>query len=378
MAACPALGKGGGITGPSLRARRADRRAGMAWASFSATRTPAAAEAFAAHGVRDRRARRRSGDQRADADRPRRRRPGLSRRERPLSGRAHPGARYVELPGARPRALVRPDAIARRDPGVPDRRARSGDARSGPGDGALHRHRRLDRACRASSATAAGATCSSSTTRRSGASSRASRRARSTPRATASSPIFDGPARGDPLRAGDRRRRATLGLEVRAGLHTGEVELADGEVGGIAVHIGARSPRRPSAGEVLVSGPCVTSSPAPASPSTTGCAELKGVPGEWPLFAVIRLAREVNAVSTSADVRERLGKLPSRRRAPGRTPRRAARRRCGARAGARTARGPRRWRPMHARVVGEPERAGQERALARREAVDVGGPSSAR
>jgi len=45
-----------------------------------------------------------------------------------------------------------------------------------------------------------------------------------------------------------------LELEVRAGLHTGEVELADGKVAGIAVNIGARVAARAGAGEVLVSG----------------------------------------------------------------------------------------------------------------------------
>ena len=45
-----------------------------------------------------------------------------------------------------------------------------------------------------------------------------------------------------------------LGLDVRAGLHTGEVELADGKVAGIAVNIGARVAGQADAGEVLVSG----------------------------------------------------------------------------------------------------------------------------
>ena len=51
---------------------------------------------------------------------------------------------------------------------------------------------------------------------------------------------FDGPARGDAMRDGDRCGRPRLGIEVRAGLHTGEVEPIDGKVGGIAVNIGAR------------------------------------------------------------------------------------------------------------------------------------------
>ena len=66
------------------------------------------------------------------------------------------------------------------------------------------------------------------------------------------------------------------------------------------------------------------------------------------------------------------GKLPSRRPARGRTPRRGGRRRCAARAAARRARGASSWRPVQREVVGQPERAGQERALAGRQAVDVG------
>ena len=78
-----------------------------------------------------------------------------------------------------------------------------------------------------------------------------------------------------------------LGLEVRAGLHTGECELLDGKAGGIAVHIGARVAKKANAGEVLVSS---TVKDLVAGSGLAfqerGSAELKGVPGEWRLYAV--------------------------------------------------------------------------------------------
>ncbi len=78
-----------------------------------------------------------------------------------------------------------------------------------------------------------------------------------------------------------------LGLEVRAGLHTGECEVIDGKVGGIAVHIGARIAKEAEPGEVLVSS---TVRDLVAGSGLRfrerGSASLKGVPGEWLLFAV--------------------------------------------------------------------------------------------
>ena len=78
-----------------------------------------------------------------------------------------------------------------------------------------------------------------------------------------------------------------LGLEIRAGLHTGECELLDGKIGGIAVHIGARVAKEARAGEVLVSSTVrdlVAGSGLRFEERAT--AELKGVPGEWRLYAV--------------------------------------------------------------------------------------------
>jgi class 3 adenylate cyclase len=74
---------------------------------------------------------------------------------------------------------------------------------------------------------------------------------------------------------------------VRAGLHTGECELLDNKVAGIAVAIGARVAAQASPGEVLVSG-TVKDLVAGSGIEFTdrGTAELKGVPGDWRLYAV--------------------------------------------------------------------------------------------
>jgi pimeloyl-ACP methyl ester carboxylesterase/class 3 adenylate cyclase len=98
---------------------------------------------------------------------------------------------------------------------------------------------------------------------------------------------FDGPARAIHCASSIVRSVQELGLEVRAGLHTGECELLDGKVGGIAIHIGARVSAEAKPGEVLVSG---TVKDLVAGSGIEfrerGTAELKGVPGEWSLFAV--------------------------------------------------------------------------------------------
>jgi pimeloyl-ACP methyl ester carboxylesterase len=94
---------------------------------------------------------------------------------------------------------------------------------------------------------------------------------------------FDGPARAIRCAQAIVEAVRLLGLEVRAGLHTGEVELADGTAAGIAARVSARA----DAGEVLVSG---TVKDLVAGSGLEfddrGTAELKGIPGEWRLFAV--------------------------------------------------------------------------------------------
>ena len=97
---------------------------------------------------------------------------------------------------------------------------------------------------------------------------------------------FDGPARGIECASAIRDGVRPLGIEVRAGLHTGECELAGDDVRGMAVNIGARIGALAEANEVLVSG-TVKDLVVGADLEFTerGERELKGVPGTWRLFA---------------------------------------------------------------------------------------------
>jgi pimeloyl-ACP methyl ester carboxylesterase len=98
---------------------------------------------------------------------------------------------------------------------------------------------------------------------------------------------FDGPARAISCASSIVGSVRELGIEVRAGLHTGECELIDGKVAGIAVHTGARVAGLAGAGEVIVSS---TVKDLVAGSGIAfedyGVHELKGVPGEWRLFRV--------------------------------------------------------------------------------------------
>ena len=98
---------------------------------------------------------------------------------------------------------------------------------------------------------------------------------------------FDGPARAircaDALATGLR----TFGLQIRTGVHTGEVELRGEDIGGIAVNLASRVMAKADAGEVLVSSTVkdlVIGSGIEFA--ERGAHKLKGVPGEWALFAV--------------------------------------------------------------------------------------------
>ena len=98
---------------------------------------------------------------------------------------------------------------------------------------------------------------------------------------------FDGPARGIRAAATIAEAVRALGIEVRAGLHTGECEVMNGDLGGLAVHIGSRVMNCAGPGEVLVSGTVkdlVVGSGIDFE--DRGERELKGVPGEWRLWAV--------------------------------------------------------------------------------------------
>jgi class 3 adenylate cyclase/pimeloyl-ACP methyl ester carboxylesterase len=98
---------------------------------------------------------------------------------------------------------------------------------------------------------------------------------------------FDGPARAISCARAICERVRPLGIEARAGVHTGECELRNGDVGGIAVHIGARVADMAGPGEVVVSGTVkdlVVGSGLAFS--ERGTHSLKGAPGEWHLYAL--------------------------------------------------------------------------------------------
>ncbi len=98
---------------------------------------------------------------------------------------------------------------------------------------------------------------------------------------------FDGPARAIRCAGAISEEVRRLGVEIRAGLHTGECEVIGDDVGGMAVHIGARVGARAEANEVLVSSTVrdlVVGSGIEFA--ERGAHELKGVPGEWRLYAV--------------------------------------------------------------------------------------------
>ena len=98
---------------------------------------------------------------------------------------------------------------------------------------------------------------------------------------------FDGPARGVRCARALSDGVRTLGLDVRAGLHTGECEVMGDKLGGLAVHIGSRVAAAAGPGEVLVSS---TVKDLVAGSGLRfqdrGLQPLKGVPGEWRLYAL--------------------------------------------------------------------------------------------
>jgi class 3 adenylate cyclase len=99
---------------------------------------------------------------------------------------------------------------------------------------------------------------------------------------------FDGPARAVRCAKAIVHEVRELGIDVRSGLHTGECEVIDGKVSGIAVHTGARVASYAGPGEVLVSS---TVKDLVAGSGLEfedrGVCELKGIPGEWRLYAAV-------------------------------------------------------------------------------------------
>ncbi len=98
---------------------------------------------------------------------------------------------------------------------------------------------------------------------------------------------FNGPARAIYCACGVRDAAESLGLTIRAGLHTGEIELMNRGLGGLAVHIGARVAALADADEVLVSAavpPLVAGSAIRFT--ARGIHQLKGVPDQWAVYSV--------------------------------------------------------------------------------------------
>jgi pimeloyl-ACP methyl ester carboxylesterase len=106
---------------------------------------------------------------------------------------------------------------------------------------------------------------------------------------------FDGPARAIRCACGIRDAVTSLGLGIRVGVHTGECDVVDGKLAGLAVVVGARVAAKAGVGEVLVSG---TVKDLVAGSGITfdarGLSELKGL-GEWPLYAVAELGDQAPA-----------------------------------------------------------------------------------
>jgi class 3 adenylate cyclase len=99
---------------------------------------------------------------------------------------------------------------------------------------------------------------------------------------------FDGPGRAVECAVAIRDAVRALGLELRAGLHTGEIEVRGDDIGGIGVHVAARIVGHAAGGEVLTSAavPLLVAGSAMQF-EDRGDHELKGVPGTWHLFSVV-------------------------------------------------------------------------------------------
>ncbi|HEY6689328.1 MAG TPA: adenylate/guanylate cyclase domain-containing protein [Propionibacteriaceae bacterium] len=101
---------------------------------------------------------------------------------------------------------------------------------------------------------------------------------------------FDGPARAVRCASEIASAVRSLGIQIRAGLHSGEVEIQDGQIAGIAVHIAARVMALASEGCVLVSGTVKDLVVGSAIRfADRGSHLLRGIPGEWRLFEVIEI-----------------------------------------------------------------------------------------
>ena len=109
---------------------------------------------------------------------------------------------------------------------------------------------------------------------------------------------FEGPLRAIRCARAISESVRSLGVEVRAGLHTGECERVDGKIGGLAVNIGARVAAAAGPGELLVSSTVKDLVAGSAVEfDDRGAHELKGVPGEWRLCGDERLGRSLEPLA---------------------------------------------------------------------------------
>jgi class 3 adenylate cyclase/tetratricopeptide (TPR) repeat protein/TolB-like protein len=113
--------------------------------------------------------------------------------------------------------------------------------------------------------------------------------------------VFESPSRALTCADAIRNSIRELGLEVRCGLHTGEIELKEGDVGGLAVHIGSRVASLAGPSEVLVSSTVVDAEAGSGFRfEERGRHELKGVPGQWRVHALVGVPEEAKVALLEA------------------------------------------------------------------------------
>ena len=197
------------------------------------------------------------------------------------------GAEFVALPGG---SLSIPLLLRRSHRGnhrAPHRGAPRLRDPAGPHNDALHRHRRIDPTGRLAGRPPLAVPARRPRPNRARPTPSASAGERSTRPGTVFVISFDGPARTIRCAEAIVKATATLGIELRTGLHTGECEVRGDNLGGLAVHIVARVGALAAPGEVLVSGTVKDLVVGSGVELTNrGEHELKGVPGTWNLFSV--------------------------------------------------------------------------------------------
>ena len=113
--------------------------------------------------------------------------------------------------------------------------------------------------------------------------------------------VFESPSRALTCADAIRNSIRELGLEVRCGLHMGEIELKEGDVGGLAVHIGSRVASLAGPSEVLVSSTVVDAEVGSGFRfEERGRHELKGVPGQWRLHTLVGVPEEAKVALLDA------------------------------------------------------------------------------